>query len=167
MRPAHCSKGQALRLILWRTSHGDDNSTTHLSGALHSSTTTMLPSLLSDTWEQERLIKMSTREMRMERGWANGKVWFMNTSLDPVFTLPGSLLGGGGKQCQFLWGNVCVVGSFVLPISLMHRNTVGEESPCLSITYPSLLLLCLSAQRSICADFLKGLRGVIGQSGWS
>ncbi len=50
--------------------------------------------------------------------------------------------------------------SFIPPISLMHTNTVGEESPPLSIPYPSLLPLLSLTRRSICADFLKGLRGV-------
>lgn len=80
----------------------------------------------------------------------------MNTTLALIFTLP------AGSQTILIPLRESVYNhSFRLSLSCT-QNTVGEENPPLSIPYPSppLPFSCLVAQRSICADFLKGLQGV-------
>lgn len=101
-------------------------------------------------------ILLAERRRDEDRGWTNSQVWFMNTTIALIFTLPASLLGV--KQSWFLWGKVC---SHSFRLSLSNTQTQWEKRTllCLYLT-PPFSLSCLVAQRSICADFLKGLQGV-------
>lgn len=89
-----CSEGHPLCLISQGTSHGRDNSTTPLSGALRFSITSMHPL----SWERETPIQ--TRE----KGEAN-KQWSM---IYEHFSgsLPAPPLVMGGEQCWLLWEHV-------------------------------------------------------------
>lgn len=112
-----CSEGHPLCLISQGTSHGRDNSTTLLSGALRFSITSMHPL----SWERETPIQ--TRE----KGEAN-KQWSM---IYEHFSgsLPASLLvmvgegGGVGEQCWLLWGRACTP-------SLLHLSFSPEIYLC-------------------------------------
>lgn len=110
-----CSEGHPLCLISQGTSHGRDNSTTLLSGALRFSITSMHPL----SWERETPIQ--TRE----KGEAN-KQWSM---IYEHFSgsLPASLLvmvgGGGVEQCWLLWGRACTP-------SLLHLSFSPEIYLC-------------------------------------
>lgn len=108
-----CSEGHPLCLISQGTSHGRDNSTTLLSGALRFSITSMHPL----SWERETPIQ--TRE----KGEVN-KQWSM---IYEHFSgsLPASLLVmvGGGEQCWLLWGRACTP-------SLLHLSFSPEIYLC-------------------------------------
>lgn len=145
----------ALRLISRGTSHGKDNSTTHRTRALHCSTTAVHPPLLS----AERA------DTNKEGGWrwkeGMNKRWSMiyERSLMLLF-FPASLLRG--KQCWFLWGNVCIVLSAYLTHAHKHS---GRREPSSVYTLPLLpppppeIYLCW---------LLKRPSGVsLGHTGWT
>lgn len=149
---ARCSNGWPLCLISRGTSHREDNSITHLSRALHSPTTTGIR--LSSQLRARGTNTNRESKLKVGRGWTNGKVWFMNTSSAPVFSLPASMLWG--TQCLFLWGNVCIVPlSFCLSLSCTQTQWERRALLCLYVTPPLLPLLSLSPEIYLCWLFKR------------
>lgn len=156
---ARHSKARALRLISREASQEKDSTTTHLSGAPHSSTTTMHPALLSA--ERERGANTNKKGGRWR--WSEDEqtvkydLWtllLLRFFHSPCFPVVGVNNADSSE-------GMCVQPFFHSAyLSHAHKHS-GKKSLPLSIPYPLLLLPFLSfTQRSICADFLKGLQGV-------